>query len=543
MEKGAQLARFVPFLMIVAVIAALLIAPAALAQEKRETLKELAQEKRAVVQEKAQELREAVKERAGEKRENVRAAAQERRETTKERVQEKREHSREVMKDKRETLRTKVADAHADKVKALDRARLNEIADLSTEQARARLAKLKVVKADENFKVRPIAAAALEARKTSFAKLKEDDGKIKVEYKERLDKLKEAKERLRTCGNETQSDDCAKAKTDAVERAKESALKAVDRLVTHLQKLKDRIESSENMPEEEAAAKIARIDALLSEIDAIKQKISAATTKEEINAAVKELKNAVKKIKRASEAHSQGLLRAEINGVIHRAEVSEKKLDCALSGLEANGTDTSAVDANLAEFSSKMGAAREKLNTAKELLASEDDTKIAEGKNLIREARDLVQEAHGLLEEIRKGIRELGGKPCQEEQEIAVEEEEEETEEGAEVEGKTKAEVKGDVELPEATKATLDELVASLKIVTGEVELKLKIKKAGSETSIEKEEIEGNLTEEQQSLWSSLKEKALAAVAAVNASEGEELELEIEVEHELEVEAEAEAED
>ncbi|MBI3037219.1 hypothetical protein HYY73_05740 [Candidatus Woesearchaeota archaeon] len=417
MGKGVQLAKLIQFLVIVAAIAALLIVPAALAKEKRETLKELAQEKRVLVQEKTLEIREAVKdkvgERVGEKKENVREAAQERGEASKERVQEK-----------RETLRAKVAAANSGKVKALDRARLKEIADLNPEQAEERLAKLKVVKADENFKVRPIAEAAKEARKQAFERLKEDEKTLKEGYKERLDSLKEVKERLRNCGNETQSDDCAKARTDAVERAKGAALKAVDRLVTHLQKLKEKLQSSENIPEAEAAERVAKIDSLLSEVDAIRQKISAATTKEEINAAVKELKDAVKKVKRASEAHSQGLLRAEINGVIHRADVAEKKLDCALDSLEASGTDTSAVDAKLAEFSSKMGSARKKLTTAKELLSSEDDAKIAEGKNMIREARDLVQEAHRLLEEIRKDIRDLGGKPCQEEQEIAVEENE-----------------------------------------------------------------------------------------------------------------------
>ena len=418
MEKGAKLAKYIPFLVVVAVIAALLIAPVALAQEKRETLKERVQEKRVVVQEKAQEIGEAVKDKVEER-------IVEKKETVREAAQEKRERSREVLKDKRETLRTKVADAHADKVKALDRAKLKEIADLNPEEAKERLAKLKVVKADENFKVRPIAAVAKEARKEAFEKLKTEEKTLKGNYKERLDKLKETKERLRNCGNETQSDECTKIRADAVERAKEAALKAVDRLVTHLQKLKEKLQSSENIPEAEAAERIAKIDALLSEIGAIKQKISAATSKKELNTAVKELKDAVKKIKRASEAHSQGLLRAEINGVIHRTEVIEKKLDCALSGLEAKGTDTLAVDAKLAEFSSTMGTAREKLTTAKEFLASEDDTKIAEGKKLIREARDLVRKAHMMLEEIRKDIRGLGGQPCQAEQEITVEQEEE----------------------------------------------------------------------------------------------------------------------
>ena len=110
--------------------------------------------------------------------------------------------------------------------------------------------------------------------------------------------------------------------------------------------------------------------------------------------------------------------------MIRRAEVSEKKLDCALAGLEANGTDTSAVDAKIAEFSSKMGTAREKLRQAKELFDSEDEAKTEEGKKLVREAKDLVQEAHRMLEDIRKDVRELGGKPCEGQQELVIEEEE-----------------------------------------------------------------------------------------------------------------------
>lgn len=438
MAKGVELS-----LVFFMAIIGLVVAPAVLAEsgetaQAREkpqvaaVAKERAPEKQAAAQDKAQARKENVQTKVQDKIETLKVAVEERKDSVQEKAQERRENAREAAQEKREALRTRVAGSDSRKVEALGRARLKEVAELAPEEAKARLAKLKVVKADENFKVRPIAAAALEARKTSFAKLKEDEGKIKAEYKERLGKLKEAKERLRNCGNETQSDECAKAKADAVGKAKEAALRAVDRIVNHLQKLREKLQSSENIPEAEAAERIAKIDTIISETNEIKQKIAAATTKKELNDALRELKDLVKKVKRASEAHSQGLLRAEINGVIHRAEVTEKKLDCALSGLEANGTDTSAVDPKLAEFSSKMGNAREKLSAAKELLGSDDETKIAEGKTLVREARDLVQEVHRLLEEIRKDIRELGGKPCEEEQEIAVEQEEETEGEAAE---------------------------------------------------------------------------------------------------------------
>ena len=436
MAKGVKL-----LLVFFIAVIGLVVAPAVLAESGEASVptaekpravaaKEQVTAKQAVIQEKVQAIKEAVQTRVQDKKETLRTAAEERKENVLEKAQEKRENAREAAQEKREAIRTKVADSDSRKVEALGRARLKEIAELAPEEAKARLAKFKVVKADEDFKVRPIAAEKLQERKAAFEKLKGEESKIKTDYTERLARVKEAKEKLKDCGrdNETQSEECAKARTNAIERSKEAALKAVERIVTHLQKLKEKIESSENMPEDEVKAKAAKIGAVLAETEATKQKISAATTKKELNEAIRELKQLVKKIKRASEAHSQGLLSAEIHGVIKRSEVMEKKLDCALNGLDAKGanaTDTAAVDAKIAEFSSKMAAAKEKLRTAKELLETEEETKIEEGKKLIREARDIVREAHKLLEAIRQDLRKLGAEPCKGEQEIVVDDKEE----------------------------------------------------------------------------------------------------------------------
>ncbi len=417
MKRGRQVLLVLIFLTITAFI----VAQAALAekdgsaapgkvlvnaQDKLESAKKLASEKVQAAKEKVQGRKEAAREKAGEKLELV---------------QDKRETAHEKASEKREVLKARVAAHDAQKVSALDRERLNELSKLSPDQAKAKLATLKVVKADESFKARPIAVEKLRERKKAFETLKSQEGTLKDESKEHLKQLMEKKDALRRCGNET-SNDCSKKRGEAIEKAKEAALKIADRLIAHLSKLKEKIMSSENMPDEESAAKSSKIDAAIAEIGAIKQKITSASTKEEFNDAAREIKQLAVKAKRLSERHSQGLLRAEIIGVIHRAEVSEKKLDCALSGLE--GTDTSSADAMIAEFSSTMGSAREKLKQAKELLESDDEAKISDGKSLIREARDIVKRAHGMLEQIRKEIHAIGGKPCQEQQELVIGEEE-----------------------------------------------------------------------------------------------------------------------
>ena len=295
----------------------------------------------------------------------------------------------------------------------------------------------KMVKADENFKVRPLAEDKIKQMEDRFERLKENETKIEDDFKEKQGRFNETLLRLQACNaaanattnatinattNATAAKECPKIRSEAVARSKEAALKQIDLILNHLERLKQKLESSQNLPQDELNERIAKIDALIIEVNKIKAKIQAATTKSQINAALKELKQEVAKIKRASDTHSQGLFRAEIWGVLQRTEVIQKKLDCALSGLKANGTDTTALDQKLAQLNTTITQAKEKLKTAKDLLGSGNSTQIEQAKTLIREARGLVQQAHDMLQDIRKMIHDLGGKPCQEKQEIEVDE-------------------------------------------------------------------------------------------------------------------------
>mgnify|MGYP001618373601 CR=1 FL=1 len=134
---------------------------------------------------------------------------------------------------------------------------------------------VKVVKADEKFRLRPMAAAISRERKEAFDKLKEDERALKETYRERLRNLTLAKDELKRCSGENQTGECTVIRAAALARAKEAALHAADRLLNHLNKLKNRIESSENMDESEASGMAVRIDNLIAEVEKIKGKIDA----------------------------------------------------------------------------------------------------------------------------------------------------------------------------------------------------------------------------------------------------------------------------
>ena len=287
----------------------------------------------------------------------------------------------------------------------------------------------RMVKADENFKVRPLAENKIKQMDDLFEKLKENETSIKNDFKEKQRRFNETLIKLRACNstsnataNDSASKECSNIRSEAVERSKEAALNQIDLILNHLEKLKQKLQSSQNMPQDELTQRIASIDSLVFEVGKIKITIQSATTKAQINAALVQLKRLLGKIRMSSDTHSQGLLRAEIMGVFQRSEVIQKKLECALSGLKVNGTDTTALDQKLAQLNSTMAQAKDLLLKAKTLLASNNATQVAMGKADVRQARDLVQHANSLVQEIKQIIVRLGGRPCQEKQEIEVDE-------------------------------------------------------------------------------------------------------------------------
>jgi len=107
--------------------------------------------------------------------------------------------------------------------------------------------------------------------------------------------------------------------------------------------------------------------------------------------------------------------------------------------------------------------------------------------------------------------------------------------ESSENEEKSKVEVSGEVIPSEEINETIIQLRALLNGTEGKQELKLKVKNQNGTLTIERNETEGELTEEQQDLWNNL---VGLVESLVGDAEGDDVELEIEIEHELEIEEE-----
>ena len=284
-------------------------------------------------------------------------------------------------------------------------------------------------KTEHAYKARTIVKEKIENARDKFSDAKEKYSEAKEKYSDARLKFNETKEKLAECGDNN-STECAQLREEIIEQAKEQLLKTADLMIEHLNKLISKIESSEDLTDEEANESIEKLNAQISEIEAIKAKIEAAQTKEEITAAAKELRSKLADLKRSSDVHAGSVVNARIGGIIVKSKQLETKLSNILERMAEQGKNTSEIEPLIADFNAKLDEAIthynlsvEKFREAKATTPPNTDL-IREAQNHLKEAHKSLQDAQKILKDIVSSIKEAGG-----EEELEESEEEEEASE------------------------------------------------------------------------------------------------------------------
>jgi hypothetical protein len=225
-----------------------------------------------------------------------------------------------------------------------------------------------------------------------------------------------------------------------IEYEKNGWLRAAEAIINHLEKVKSKVQESEDLDEKETESIIADINAKIDEINDAKADVEAATTKEEIRAAAKKINVAWKRIKAKSKIHAREVVNGKVRSLVKRSEHLEKKLDRILAEMEEKGIDVEGIDEKVTQFSDKIAEARDKLRQSNEKFKEakatgvDEDRKtlLEEAKALAREAHDDLKEAHDILKEIVREIkasyREADFETDDEDDLIEIEDEEDEEE-------------------------------------------------------------------------------------------------------------------
>jgi hypothetical protein len=264
-------------------------------------------------------------------------------------------------------------------------------------------------------KARKITQAKLAQAKEAYVTAKERYQTARKNYIATQNTFKEAKENIRRCRNN--SEECNEIKEQIKGRAKEFLLKTADRILEHINKVKAKVESNEDLSEEETAEILGKIDGMIKEIEDAKATIENSEDKKEIIDATKKIKRAGVSIKKRLSIHTGRVVNARIGGIIVKIRQLETKLEKILERMEEKGIDTSDIQVLVDEFKAKTDEAKENYENAldkfKEASSTEDveaaHELATEGNKYMKESHKKLQEAQKLLRDIVLSIKQKGG--------------------------------------------------------------------------------------------------------------------------------------
>jgi hypothetical protein len=242
--------------------------------------------------------------------------------------------------------------------------------------------------------------------------------------------------------------ECTELRKQARKQSYNFLLNTADRVLTLLEKTKERVQNSD-LAEEEKAEIIAKIDERIEEAASSRETVELITE----NASKEEIKDAAKTIreswKEANKNIRKGVAKVasmKIGGILVKIQRLQVKLDKIVDRLESKGKDTSAIEAVMADFDAKIADAEAAQAQVKAALfetgkASEAVAYVKESHKSIKEARILLKDAVLKIRKVNQG-QPIGSELEPETQtELEAEQEDEEAEdaesEDTEEEGST----------------------------------------------------------------------------------------------------------
>ncbi|MFH1641612.1 MAG: hypothetical protein ABIC04_01800 [Nanoarchaeota archaeon] len=306
-----------------------------------------------------------------------------------------------------------------EKLAYLNNRKIKAYAELKDDQLSARLDKLKItkIKQNEKFVERKI-EKAVELNK-NYDLAKQEYVRARNYYGENKGKFAEAKNKVTEC---TDSEECTQYREEALEKAKEYVLSIADTLNLHLEKIRNRIESSESLNQEQADKASEEIVMLIEEISGLKERAEAATTKDEIQDAANELNKLAQKVRKRAKIRAVGLFYDSTRRLVKLGDLISEKSDCEIRQLEETEMDVTDLDQLLDTFNGHIESAKESFLEGKELLLTGTEDAANEAHQKIKEGRESLKSAIQI--KLKQTIRDAGGGACEDEEIIIVEEEE-----------------------------------------------------------------------------------------------------------------------
>ncbi len=297
----------------------------------------------------------------------------------------------------------KIGTAALTRVQNFEQRKLEKITEFNQLQQDKDFSKFK----EENaFKAREIAGENLKKAKDAYMTAKEKFVNARNKAENTKEKFNAAKDKVLKCSGDD-SEECEEMREQINAKAKEHVMNIADVILEHLNKIKSRAESNEDLSEEEAAEIIAEVDGYIGEIEAAKETIATSESKEEIIKATKEIKNSWQRMRKNVELTVGKLVNARIGGIIVKSEQLQIKLERIMERIAEEGTDTTELESLVDEFNISIETAKEKYKLAIEKFTEAKNNTITPDTALIREGQEFMKAAHAALQDAQKNLRDI----------------------------------------------------------------------------------------------------------------------------------------
>lgn len=256
--------------------------------------------------------------------------------------------------------------------------------------------KERILKEEEKSRLRENSMKHQELFKVG--KLKADEFRIRLETNKT--KLKECREK--------DTEACRLIKKGSFEIAQNYLLNIIDALINHIKFVKEKVQGSEELSEQDVKESVSRIDALIGKLEDLKTKVSQATTRDQIIELNSQLRQLMKDVKADSDLSIEHIRHKRIGEILERAEHLEAKLARIQDRFGQNVTNNTELSNLIDQFSAKIGSAKDKYYDAVDVFESAKSANNSEQRRiLVREAHELLKSAHQDLKDAHNVLKQI----------------------------------------------------------------------------------------------------------------------------------------
>ena len=161
---------------------------------------------------------------------------------------------------------------------------------------------------------------------------------------------------LKTKGKQATTEE----KSQAMEKAKTMVSNAIDRAISHLKRIIQRIQKIKVITEERKTKLVSDLNAQITALETLKTKVQAATTKDELKATVGDVKNKFVEIRGIVKKIVAEILASHIDKTITKLNTIATKLETEVVTLKTQGQDVTDFETTLTEAKTLLTQAKTK---------------------------------------------------------------------------------------------------------------------------------------------------------------------------------------